>query len=369
MKLKIKKMLITNMIFFLTTLSSSCSAFFGEDGYLITSSSTSINDKGETVLTINFSDSEKTPLTIIIPKGLSGKDGVGIASITPNLENDKVKITIKYTDDTLPDSVIEVPVIHGNDGKGIKEVKVGKDNVGNTTINFVYTDETESGVITIPKGGDGNGIVDIHPIKKDEDKKITTYEITFTNGTSSTFEVADGRDGKDGISVLNLNYNEILSDNMTYVIDVEFSDGFVSNISLPRPVCNTWLNGTYEPNNSDGNNGDFYLNIVNGNVYLKENGGRNFRFSIKGNESTKIETGIVVFNYFDILNAPKADYISGVLGKTIDIEKIPVLVDSGKTFLGWFTTRQEDYYSVNAGKFTDLTTLSDDLLNLYAWRE
>lgn len=362
-----KRIFIIGSLLITTTLGSSCSAFFGDDGYLITSTSTSLNENGNTVLTINFSSEEQKPLTITIPKGISGKDGVGIASITPSVQGDKVKITIKYTDTTIADTIIEVPVIQGKDGKGIQEVKVGKDEIGNNTIQFIYTDGTEGELITIPKGIDGNGIVSILPTGRDEVSKVTTYEITYTSGTKTTFTV---KDGKDGISILEILYNEAESTDTEYALEVTYSDGYSNIIKLPKPQANTWHNGTNDnPSSELGKNGDFYLNIVNGNVYLKENGGWSFRFSIKGGDTTKVETGIVVFNYIDNEGKEQMDFASGVIGKTIEIEKIPVLKKDSKKFLGWYSTKQDDPYAVNAGKFSNLTVLTADVLQVYAWWE
>ena len=362
-----KRMFIIGSLLIATTFGTSCSAFFGDDGYLITSTSTSLNENGDTVLTINFSSEEQKPLTITIPKGISGKDGVGIAAIVPSIQGDKVKITIKYTDATLQDTVIEVPVVQGKDGKGIQEVNVGKDELGNTTIKFIYTDGTEGDLITIPKGIDGNGIVSILPTKRDEVAKTTTYEITFTNGEKTTFVV---KDGKDGISILEITYNESDSNDFEYALKVTYSDGYTNIIKLPKPQANTWHNGTSDkPSNDLGKNGDFYLNIVNGNVYLKENGGWSFRFSIKGGDTAKVETGVVVFNYVDDSGKEQMEFASGVIGKTLEIEKIPVLKGGTKKFKGWYSTKQEDPYSVNAGKFTNLSVITSDVLQVYAWWE
>lgn len=364
---KHKKIFIISSLLFLTTLGTSCSAFFGDEGYLITSTSTTTNDKGDTILTINFSDETKAPLTVTIPKGISGKDGVGISSITPTILDGKVKITIKFTDTNVEDTVIEVPVIQGKDGKGISNLVVDKDETNNITLKFTYTDGTESDLITIPKGVDGNGIVSILPIKKDEATKTTTYEITFTNGTKTTFQV---KDGTDGVSILEINYSEAESSDTEYALEVTYSDGYSNIIKLPKPQANTWLNGTIDnPSNELGKNGDFYLNIINGNVYLKENGGWSFRFSIKGGDTSKVETGIVIFNYKDTSGADKTSFASGLIGKTIDIEKIPLLKEDNKTFLGRYSTKQDDPYAINAGKFTNLSVLTADVLNVYAWWE
>lgn len=365
MKFSKKRFFIISSLLLATTFNASCSAFFGEEGYVITDVSQNQNENGDTVLTLTFSDTEKKPLVITIPKGVSGKDGVGILSITPTLIGGRVKITIKFTDPKIEDTIIEVPVVQGKDGKGISEVVVGSDEIGNTTIQFKYTDGTIGDLITVPKGIDGNGIQSISPLKRDESALTTTYEITFTNGTKSTFDVKDGR---DGVSIQSIAFDEVNSTETEYALNVTYSNSYVETIMLTKPKANTWLNGMDVPDSLLGTNGDFYLNIVNGDVYLKENGGWSFRFSIKAKETTKIESGVVIFNYTDETGAKQMKPVPGIIGKTIDIEKIPVLAQANKTFLGWYSTTQNDNFSVNAGKFTNLTPLTAEVMNVYAWR-
>lgn len=361
-----RRFLIISSLILSTTLSSSCSAFFGESGYLITSTSTSLNENGDTVLTINFSSDEQKPLTITIPKGISGKDGVGIAAIVPSIQGDKVKITIKYTDVTLKDTVIEVPVVQGKDGKGIQDVIVGKDEFGNTTIKFSYTDGTEGELITIPKGADGNGISAFEVQSVSEDGLTTTYKITFTNGEIFTFDVKSGR---NGISIQTIEFDELTSTIAEYSLKITYSDGYSEYIKIPKPTSNGWHNGVLDnPDNGIGLDGDFYLNVVNGNVYLKEKGSWNLKFSIKDDHNSELEASTILFRNKTNDGAYNLYGTESVIrGKTLKIEEIPILTDSNKKFLGWHSTKQEDQYAINAGKFTDLTVISVKTLYLYAW--
>ena len=102
----------------LTTSVVSCSSFFGDDGYVIASHSVSVDPTtGNTLLTIVFSSEEVEPLTISIPKGISGDDGVGIKKVTPVYEENRVVITIEYTDDSIEDTILSIPVgERGDDG-------------------------------------------------------------------------------------------------------------------------------------------------------------------------------------------------------------------------------------------------------------
>ncbi len=364
---KNKKILIGALILS-TIFASSCSAFFGDEGFVITSTSTTEDNNGNILLTLTFSGDEQKPMTITIPKGVSGKDGVGIKSVTPSIAGDKVKIVISYTDAKIEDTVIEYPVVHGKDGKGIENVIVGKDDKDNITIHFTYTDGTDSQLITIPKGENGNGIESITLSNYDNLTLVATYKILFTNGTETTFEV---KNGKDGVSLQSISFDEKNSTLTHYCLKITYSDRYAESIMIPKPQSNGWLNGvTDNPDSTLGNNGDFYLNVVNGNVYLKENGVWNLKFSIKGDDSTKVEAATVLFRDEDNngkLNVTSTEPV--IKGKTLSIDLIPIPSKSQKKFLGRYSTLQNDKYSINAGKFTDLTPINVKTLNVYAWWE
>ena len=90
---------------------------------------------GNTIITITFTDEEREPVTFIVPRGISGKDGVSIKNITSKMLSDgkSIELTISYTDSSVENTVISVPVL---EGKGVKEVLVDTDEDGNTTIQF-----------------------------------------------------------------------------------------------------------------------------------------------------------------------------------------------------------------------------------------
>ncbi len=363
---KKRKLFLIGTMILSITFASSCSAFFGDEGFVITSTSTSEDENGNIVLTLNFSSDAQKPMNITIPKGVSGKDGVGIESVMPTLLGDKVQIVIKYTDEKISDTVIEYPIIHGKDGKGIEDVVIGKDDDNNITIQFSYNDGTTSDLITVPKGQDGNGIESITLANYDSFTLTATYKILFTDGTETTFEI---QNGKDGVSLQSITFDEKNSTPTHYCLKITYSDRYVESIMLPKPQSNGWLNGVNDnPDSNIGINGDFYLNIVNGNVYLKENGVWNLKFSIKDNSTTQVEAATVLF--WDMTNENKMDVIATepvIKGKNLAIDLIPIPEKSGRTFLGWYSTLQNDKYSINAGKFTDLTTINVKTLNVYAW--
>ena len=358
----------------LTSSVVSCSSFFGDDGYVIASHSVSVDPTtGNTLLTIVFSSEEVEPLTISIPKGISGDDGVGIKKVTPVYEENRVVITIEYTDESIENTVLSIPFGEkGDDGKGIKEVNVESLENGDITIQFVYTDETIGDLITIPKGKDGNGIKAIVP-SYDPLTKVTTITVMFTDDTMSP-QVFEIKDGEDGVSIVSVTYSEEYSDENNYCLVITYSDGYVTNrsdsIYLPRPKSTVWYRGASDPLTTLGKVGDFYLNITNGNVYYKVDSSTwEYQFSMKG-ESTSVtsEYSTVLFdpNGGTFSDSSTMAFASTIKGTPIDLSDIPTPTYADHTFLGWYTTPT---YNVNAGKLTDLTPVFKKTLTVYAWWE
>lgn len=349
---------------------SSCSAFFGTDTLSILSTDVSTDSVGNTIVTINFAEEGKSPLTFSIPKAINGEDGVGIANVTSLLNEDKtlVTITITYTDPNKEASVITVPVYKGDDGKEVTNVIQDFDENGNTTLVFEYSDGTKSDTITIKKGEDGRGIKDI-TVNAGKDG---SYEIiiNFTDGTSSTPMYISSGVGIDSVAL-----DESKSDDENYCLVVTFSDGKTQEIYLPVPKTTQWYSGNAIPSDDLGDEGDFYVIESSGAVYKKTSGSWRYLFSIKGIGSDLTYT--VTFN----LNGGKwtnGDLTNPEVSST-EIRKIERLtygsfIDLDQTYLqcynedtslefkGWWS---DAIITPNSGHFTNLTGVTSDL-NLFA---
>ena len=321
---------------------------------------------GNTIITITFTDEEMEPVTFIVPRGISGKDGVSIKNITSKMLSDgkSIELTISYSDSSVENTVISVPVL---EGKGVKEVLVDKDEDGNTTIQFTYTDESKGPVITIPKGKDGNGIASFEVNGPDSDGN-TTITVTLDDGTKKEFTVSNGR---NGVSVSNITYDDSKSDATHYVLIITYTDGYTEEVTLDRPRSTRWFTGTTTPGNdsaasSQAVEGDFFLNRINGYVYQKmSDGSWTFLFGMKADDSS---VGKEVYHtvFFDPglgkINGNTGILMASVLeGKTMPLSNIPTPTYEGHSFMGWYT----DLTNVNAGRFTDLTPVFSDL-KLYA---
>ena len=365
---RFKKGLLLTSLISMTLLGSltSCSAFFGDDGYLITNVTSRTDGEGNIIVTITFDSDEVEPLILTIPKGQVGEDGAGIQNIDYQMSEDgeSVNLIISYTDGRSP-TTINVPIVHGEDGKGIEGVTIDQTEDGNITIQFNYTDGTNSDTITIPKGEDGRGIEQIisEPLPG---TNVSIITIHYTDETTSSFQISNG------VGIESVEYSEALSTSTTYALVINYDDGNSETIYLPKPEATRWYTGATNPTDSFGNNGDFYINLASGEVFLKANSVWTPQFNIKGSGESTTQYYNVFFtldsdaNWVDEETFGTSTFTIRIEeGTTIPLENIPVPEKDGSTFLGWYT----DLNNVNAGQFTDLTPVTKDLTLLAKWSE
>lgn len=219
-------------------------------------------------------------------------DGIGVASIKKVETNgNEDTYEIEYVDGSKSYFL----VINGENGEqGIQgepgkdghtpEVKIGEN--GNWIIDGVDTEISAKGV----QGEAGNGIEKIE--LTDTKENVDTYTIFFTDGTTTTFTVTNGVDGEQGIQ------GEPGKDGHTPTIEIgengnRIIDGVDSEIKAEGKDGldgNTILNGTNNPTNDLGKDGDFYINTSNWDVFLKENGEWISKGCLKGYTGVGIKT-------------------------------------------------------------------------------
>ena len=219
-------------------------------------------------------------------------DGIGVASIKKVETNgNEDTYEIEYVDGSKSYFL----VINGENGEqGIQgepgkdghtpEVKIGEN--GNWIIDGVDTEISAKGV----QGETGNGIEKIE--LTDTKENVDTYTIIFTDGTTTTFTVTNGVDGEQGIQ------GEPGKDGHTPTIEIgengnRIIDGVDSEIKAEGKDGldgNTILNGTNNPTNDLGKDGDFYINTSNWDVFLKENGEWISKGCLKGYTGVGIKT-------------------------------------------------------------------------------
>lgn len=367
---RFRKMCLVLGILLVSVSISSCSAFFGSDELNISSTDVKTDDDGNTTVTITFTDENKAPLIFTIPNAINGKDGVGIATITSELSEDKTLVTIiiTYTDSNKDPTIITVPVYKGEDGREITNFICGHDQEGNTTVVVEYSDGTRSNEFTINKGEDGKGISNII-MNSDQNGN---YEITivYTDGTSE-----DPIYLNSGVGIASIQYDENKSDDQKYCLVIYYTDGNTEEVYVPAPQSTKWLSGNGYPSNDLGNEGDFYVIESSGAVYKKTAGIWRYLFSIKGVGSDLTYT--VTFNLNggkwtngDLTNpdisSTEIRTLSGLTyGAFIDLDQDNLKCyneNENLNFKGW---RSDPVITPNSGHFTDLTAVTKDL-SLYA---
>ena len=375
MKKLLKKLLLASSLFFLVGIAplTSCS-IFGEDGYVITDITTNFNEEtGMTTIIIHTSDEENPVITFNVPQGVEGAGIADVEATVEDTENGKIiHIVIKYTDTDLPDTIIDVPLNHGEDGRSVTGVTYTTDS-DSVNIVFTYSDGTESDVIEIPRGidgldgKDGNGIASV---TADTTTKpgFTIITITFTdpNMEPVVFEIENG---KDGNGIKSVSYDSKLSTSSEYAIKITYEDGSSEYIYLPIPAATIWHYGTTAPKSSLGKKGDFYLNITDGYVYTKtSNTVWTYLLCMYGTNSATTFT--VTFDLTAYTDATwdagngKTYTMSVGYGKYVSLKDIPTPTRTGYDFTGWYTTRGEN---ANAGHFTDLTPVFQDMYLYPHW--
>lgn len=121
-----------------------------------------------------------------------GLKGNGIDHITLNAD---YTLSIYYTNGTVY-TTAPIRGAEGPRGIGIVDIKYN----GDYTITIEWEDgqTVTTGSLRGQKGETGNGIESIE--KTGTSGLVDTYTITLTDGTTTTFEVTNGKDGEDGIS-------------------------------------------------------------------------------------------------------------------------------------------------------------------------
>lgn len=365
-----RKFYLATSVLLCSLFVTSCSAFFGADSLTITSTSVDTDAEGNTVITVNFAEEGKEPLTFTIPKAIDGEDGVGIANVSSVLSDDKtlVTITITYTDVNKAPSVITVPVYRGEDGKEITNIISDFDAEGNTTIVFEYSDGTKSDTLTINKGNDGKGIknITINTLENGNYELI----INYTDGTSEKPMYVNS-----GVGITSVVYDEEKSDETRYCLIVNYTDGTSSELYLPKQKTTKWISGNAIPSDDIGNDGDFYVIESSGAVYTKTGNSWRYLFSIKGIGSDLTYT--VSFN----LNGGR--WTNGNLtnpeesateirtinrltyGSFIDLDQSYLeCYNENFEFKGWWS---DAVITPNSGHFTNLTPVTSDITLFAIW--
>lgn len=346
---------------------TSCSSFFNtEDTGLVIKSINTVKDgNSNTIVTITYENEDQSPLSFTIPAGMAGKDGVSVSDIQAETNEDRsTTLTIKYSDSTVEDTVLTIPP--ANDGVSVTGVDITVDEeTKDTTLVFKYSNDTTSDPIVIPAGKDGKDAAYISGFSSDIVKNSDTGEnytlVTVSMSDESQFQFTVD----NGLGIDSMYYDSEASDDNYYVISGVYTDGSMFSFQFPKPQSTTWRYGSGSPASTLGKTGDFYLDVVSGEVYTNEDGTWKAIFSIKGTGSTSDVKRYYV--YFFKGDADSLSTSAGTLssdttslvfsvdeGSYLSLDSIPSATREGYIFDGWYT----DPDNVNSGQFTDLTVVT-----------
>lgn len=338
---------------------TSC-GFFGSDEYALSSYDTSYDEvTGETLITFYFTDEDKDPFVVTIPAGQAGKDGTSItsATLTDNEDNHSYTITIKFSDDSVAPLVMTIPYY---EGVSVTGVTVDHDKDGNTVLQFTYSDGTYSQNITIPRG---NGIASITATPTTDGYHIV---VSFTDEGVEPVEL----DLTNGISITSVSVDDNKQTTEQYCLTITYSNGTSEDVFFDRPQATKWLYGASTPNDiiaPNAKDGDYFVNISTGWVYVKNNGTWTPLFCMKAEEDTTKTPCSIMFDpnggHWSGTTNTNAIISTAHVGETMALANIQIPVYDGYVFKGWFT----DPTNPNSGQFTDLTIIPGNLTLLAKW--
>ena len=269
----------------------------GEDGKDGESPTITISDDGYWVI-----NGVKSNVKATGEEGQKGKDGVSIQNIEKTSTSGSVDTyTITYSDG----STSTFKVTNGVDGsQGIQGEKGEDGRTPTITISedgYWVIDGVKSTVLA--KGQKGQDGVSIQNIEKTSTSgSVDTYTITYSDGSTSTFKVTNGVDGSQGIQ------GEKGEDGRTPTITIS-EDGYwvidgVKSTTLAQGVKGDtgekgdsgepgtkWIYDQGNPIDlgKTSNQGDFYFDTDNGNVFTYTNSTwnyvTNFRYNIGYNKT------------------------------------------------------------------------------------
>ena len=357
MKKNLLKVLTISTMCLGMPLLNACSFFRSEDKEAIGIKEILVDydNDGNAIITINYTDKHKEPVTFTLPKGTDGEIGVGIKKI--DYEQDEygaTTVTITLNKESMePVSFVLAP------GKSIIDVKFRTDDEENTLIIFVDSDGNELAPITVFKGDAGVGIASIL-WEVDPDTGETIVNMYMSDDPDKehpiTVKIPQGKTGKGIESIVSEKRGT------TVYLTINYTEGNPDVIEFEATP--SWTTGYSEPNRIDGENGDYYFDLAHDIIYIKEND----RWEVAVDFATNAQEYTVKFE----LNDTSAEPASLVGNRTYVINRgetfyssnytLPIATRVGYTFGGWSTSKTPN---VTNGLFTDLTPVLLDM-TLYA---
>lgn len=359
---KLKKAFLSLLLLGSVISFSSCSSFFGtsEVNNGIENVQTSLDDDGNTVVTITFTSEDVPPVTFTIPKGSDGADGNGIKDIHTEYQEtqNRVMIEISFTDPTMENYVTYIPIYSGTDGRGIESIDVELLESGDTLLTINYTDGSSPTNLTLPGGKDGNGISSIDtsydPISGD-----VIVTVSFTGDLEPVeFRIPRGNQGTS------IDHIETSQDDENYNLTIYYDDGTYETVSFSKDQPTQWLSGNTVPDSSLGNDGDFYINFAEADIYKKVSGEWVFQMHLTGGGSSGSEEKHYYYVTLELNGGQLVNPLEPLSYKVEEGESIdlPLCEKEGFEFIGWYSDLEMD---PNTAHITDITPIFKDMV-IYA---
>ena len=260
-------------------------------------------------------------------EGIEILDGVGIEDVRANLlPNGKTKITVVMT--TGEEHEFEIPAV-----VSIRDIDVENNDNGDVLLTIHMSDGSSPYTALIPKGV---GISDMRIIENPENSTEFLMLVTYTDGSSD---------------------------------EVPFNK--------PTP----WSNGNGVPDNSKGNNGDYYFDLRDNAIYLKLEDvwqlvvdfdvfdeAANVTFSIEGQENVEwnylLSTHTVALEIGDTFATAGKRFPDKPV-RHVTAEESAAGITQWR-FAGWTATTDEFDPSIH-GVFNDLTMIAGDITLYPIW--
>ena len=380
MKKTICRVLSGCLLIVMLCMATGCGSFFSEELLQIADIEHVVLEDGQTKITITYTDETVDPDVFYIPRGIMGEvgeDGNGIKDITPthDADNKQTVLTITFTDDSVGPQTIKIP-----DGVSIVGVNDYYDEItGAHTITFISSnpERYQFSPITIPrgeKGEKGNGI---------KDYRVEDYESEGETGKNFIFVFDDGTEQKISIpnpkGIQEIWSEEDLEQNL-YKIQVLYNTGEIIPLTFPRPADpNKWystnedgLSSSADLTSFFGKDGDFFFDDAHKEIWAKKDGKWIEIVSFGGNECAVNfdlnDNDEDAENRASMPKGAKFNYSipSGTYFVANDYD-IPVPTRNGYEFCGWYTKKTVNPYTMSP--FTDLTTVSSDLVLYACWEK
>ena len=359
MKKNLLKVLTISTMCLGMPLLNACSFFRSSDNEAVGIKEVLVDydEDGNAIITINYTDKHKEPVTFILPKGTDGEIGAGIKKV--DYEQDEygaTTVTINFTKESMePVSFVLAP------GKSISDVKFDTDDEGNTLIIFIDSDGNELSPITVFKGDSGEqgvGIVSIIPDYRQDGS--ATLTIALSDERTYNVEIPAPKEGRGITSIVSRKEGTQL------YLTINYNDETSEEISFDAPP--SWTTGYSRPGDAEGYDGDYYFDIAHDIIYIKENGSWEIAVDFATNEQTysvkfelndtNAEPASLVGQRSYVINRGETFYSSNYI--------VPTANRNGYTFGGWSTSKTPN---VTNGLFTDLTPVLGDMVLYAIWNQ